>query len=415
MIRRCLALLAVLCLVFAPARAADWPEFRGPTGQGLAEGTLPVEWGKEKNVVWKKELPGAGWSSPVVVNGRIYLTAGVSVNDGRPRELSLQALCLDSKTGKLLWSKEVFRQDADAPAPHSKNSHASPTPLVHDGRLYVHFGHQGSACLDLTGKLLWRNNDLKYAPVHGNGGSPILVDDKLIFNCDGGDQCFVAALYRKSGKLAWKTERNADALKTFSFSTPLLITVKGKKQVVSAGSGAVMAYDPGTGKEIWRVRYGDGYSVIPRPVHGRGLVFISTGYMRPSLLAIRPDGEGDVTDSHVAWTVRRSAPHTPSPLLVGDELYMVSDGGVASCLDAKTGKLHWEKRVGGNFSASPLYADGKIYLQSEEGVGLVLKTGKKYEQIAKNPLEERTLASYAAADGALYIRTAKLLYKFQTR
>ena len=415
MIRRCLALLAVLCLVFAPARAADWPEFQGPTGQGLAEGTLPVEWGKEKNVVWKKELPGAGWSSPVVVNGRIYLTAGVSVNDGRPRELSLQALCLDSKTGKLLWSKEVFRQDADAPAPHSKNSHASPTPLVHDGRLYVHFGHQGSACLDLTGKLLWRNNDLKYAPVHGNGGSPILVDDKLIFNCDGGDQCFVAALYRKSGKLAWKTERNADALKTFSFSTPLLITVKGKKQVVSAGSGAVMAYDPGTGKEIWRVRYGDGYSVIPRPVHGRGLVFISTGYMRPSLLAIRPDGEGDVTDSHVAWTVRRSAPHTPSPLLVGDELYMVSDGGVASCLDAKTGKLHWEKRVGGNFSASPLYADGKIYLQSEEGVGLVLKTGKKYEQIAKNPLEERTLASYAAADGALYIRTAKLLYKFQTR
>src|SRR6516165_12746350 len=210
MIRRCLALLAVLCLVFAPARAADWPEFRGPTGQGLAEGTLPVEWGKEKNVVWKKELPGAGWSSPVVVNGRIYLTAGVSVNDGRPRELSLQALCLDSKTGKLLWSKEVFRQDADAPAPHSKNSHASPTPLVHDGRLYVHFGHQGSACLDLTGKVLWRCTELKYNPVHGNGGTPILVDDKLIFNCDGGDQCFVAALYRKSGKLAWKTERNAD-------------------------------------------------------------------------------------------------------------------------------------------------------------------------------------------------------------
>jgi outer membrane protein assembly factor BamB len=415
MIRPSLVLPAALCLVITVARAGDWPEFRGPTGQGIADGALPVEWGTDKNVDWKRELPGAGWSSPVVVAGRIYLTAAVPVKDGRPREQSLQALCLDAKTGKTLWAKEVFRQDANAPTPHSKNSHASPTPLVYDDRLYVHFGHQGTACLDLAGKVLWRNRDLKYDPVHGNGGSPILADDKLIFSCDGGDKCFVAALDRKSGKLAWKTDREADSPRTFSFSTPLLITVKGKKQVISAGSGAVMAYDPATGKEIWRVRYGSGYSVIPRPVYGHGLVFVSTGYMLPNLLAIRPDGEGDVTDSHVAWSARKAAPHTPSPLLVGAELYMVSDNGVVSCLDAKNGKVHWEKRVGGNYSASPLAADGKIYLQSEQGVGLVLKAGKQFEQLAKNPLGEKTLASHAAADGALYIRTAKNLYKFQER
>jgi outer membrane protein assembly factor BamB len=398
------------------AGAENWPEFRGPTGQGIVrDGALPIEWGKDKNVVWKQSIPGTGWSSPIVYEGRIYLTASVPTKDGAGSDQSLAALCLDAKTGKMLWEKEVFRQDGStAPRIHRKNSHASPTPLTDGERLYVHFGHQGTACLDLTGKILWRNT-LKYEPVHGNGGTPILVDEALVFSCDGFDKQFVVALDRKTGKEIWRTDRKSESFKKFAFSTPLAIEVKGKKQVVSPGAGAVCAYDPATGKEIWRVQYEDGYSVIPRPVFGHGLVFVCTGFDFPSLLAIRPDGQGDVTKSHVAWSTSKRVALTPSLLLAGDELYMVSDLGMASCLDAKSGKVHWERRLGGNYSASPLLAAGKIYFQSEEGVGVVIKAGKQFEELARNTLEERTLASYAASNGVLFIRTEKQLYRIQAR
>jgi outer membrane protein assembly factor BamB len=416
MIQRLCAALAAAVLLPVPAQAEDWPEFRGPTGQGIVQGTrLPVEWSPTENVTWKQSLPGTGWSSPVVVKGRIYLTTSVPVADSAAGDQSLRALCLDAKKGKILWDKEVFRQDGrKAPGIHSKNSHASPTPLVYGGRLYVHFGHQGTACLDLTGKVLWKNNSFKYEPVHGNGGSPILVDNALVFSCDGGEEGFVVALDRKTGKVLWKADRSVDAVKKFSFGTPLLITVKGQKQIISPGSNMVGAYDPKTGKEIWRVRY-DGYSVIPRPVYGQGLLFICTGYNFPSLLAIRPDGKGDVTATHVAWTTRRAAPHTPSPVLVGSELYMVSDRGVATCLDAKTGRVYWQKRIGGDYSASPLYAGGKLYFQSEDGNGVVLQAGKEFKQLAKNVMDERTLASYAVADGALFLRTKTKLYRIEKR
>jgi outer membrane protein assembly factor BamB len=373
-----------------------------------------VEWGKDKNVAWVTPIPGLGWSSPVVVSERVYLTTAIPVPN-TARDQSLRALCLDAKSGKVLWQKEVFHQDGrTAPGIHSKASHASPTPLVHDGRLYVHFGHRGTACLDLNGKVLWRNTELRYQPVHGNGGSPIVVDDKLIFNCDGGDEAFVVALDRATGKLLWKTPRNMDVPKKISFGTPLLITVNGKPQVISPGSGAVMAYDPTTGREIWRVTY-DGYSVICRPVSGHGLVFLSTCYDSPTFLAIRPDGKGDVTKTHVAWRTRRNAPHTPSPLLIGDELYLVSDNGMASCLDAKTGRVLWEENLGEKFSASPMEAAGRIYFQSEDGVGIVVKAGKQYEEVARNTLDEKTYASFAADDSGLYVRTATRLYKFQSR
>jgi outer membrane protein assembly factor BamB len=410
-----LTVFAAAVLFAAAARAADWPEFRGPTGQGLVtEGRLPVEWGPKTNVAWKQALPGQGWSSPVVAGGKIYLTAAVPAENGKPGDLSLQALCLDADSGNILWAKEVFAEKADAPRIHPKNSHASPTPIVAGDRLYVHFGHMGTACLDLDGNVKWRNNELHYAPVHGNGGTPVLVDDALIFTCDGGDKQFVAALKASDGSLLWKTPRKTDPKKGFSFATPLAITVDGKKQVICPGSDAVMAYDPANGEEIWRVRY-NGYSVIPRPVYAAGLVFVSTSFDSPKLLAIRPDGKGDVTDTHLAWTMPRNAPNTPSPLALGDDLYVLSDGGVLSCVEAKTGKEHWHERVGGAYSASPVSADGKVYLQSEDGVGVVVKAGPKFDLVGKNDLKEKTLASYAVIDGDLLIRTETSLYRIKQK
>jgi outer membrane protein assembly factor BamB len=396
-------------------RGDDWPQFRGPTGQGIApQGHYPVEWSATKNVAWRKPIPGRGWSSPIVHGGFLYLTTAVTVEGSNHRDRSLRALCLSANTGETIWDTEVFRQDgSQAPTIHSKNSHASPTPVTDGHRLYVHFGHQGTACLDLHGKVIWKNRDIHYQPVHGNGGTPILTEHALVFSCDGYEQPFVIALDRAQGTELWKTDRNTESFKKFSFSTPLLIAVDGKQQIVSPGPGAVCAYDPDTGREIWRVKY-EGYSVIPRPVFGHGLVFVSSGFESPRFLAIRPDGQGDVTTSHVAWTLHKGAPLTTSPLLVGDELYLVSDSGIASCLDAKTGKVHWQERIGGSYSASSLYADGKVYCQNEEGTGVVLKAGKRFEVLARNPIGERTLASYAASDSAFFIRTESHLYRIST-
>jgi outer membrane protein assembly factor BamB len=398
-----------------PAPTAAWTEFRGPTGQGIAACRLPTEWSSEKNVVWKQPIPGSGWSSPVIYDGKIFLTSAVPGEDGGKGELSLKALCFDAKTGKPLWDKEVFHEDTKAPKIHSKNSHASPTPITDGKRLYVHFGHMGTACLDLDGKVIWKKTDLSYKPVHGNGGSPILAGDGLVFSIDGADLQIVVALNKADGKELWRTERQQAVGNKFSFATPLLIEVDGKQQIISPGSGAVMAYDPKDGKEIWRVRYGEGYSVIPRPVFGHGLLFIGTGYNTPNLLAIKPTGTGDVTESHVAWTLKKAAPHTPSALLAGDEVYVVADGGIATCLDAKTGKVHWSERVGGKYSASPLLSDGKVYFQSEEGDTVIVKASTKYEPVGKNSLGERTLASAAAVDGVLFIRTDKHLYRIESK
>ena len=408
----------LVCVLFfataLSARAENWPEFRGPTGQGIYPGkNLPIEWSPTKNVAWVQPIPGKGWSSPIVQEGRIYLTSAVPI--AQSKDLSLQAICLDAESGKQLWQTDVFRHLANAPM-HPKNSHASPTPITDGKRLYVHFGHKGTACLDFDGKVLWSNTEMRYKPVHGNGGSPILAGDRLVFSVDGSDQQFVCALDTADGKLAWKTDRKSEAGdKTFSFSTPLLITANGKPQIVSPASDAVMAYDPTNGKEIWRVKY-NGYSVIPRPVFGHGMVFISTGYGAPVVMAIKVDGAaGDVTKSHVAWFVKKGGPHTPSLLLVGDELYMVSDGGLATCLDARTGKAYWSERVGGGFSASPFYADGKIYLQSEQGTTTVLRAGATFESLATSKLGEKTFACYAVADGAIYLRTESKLYRIQAK
>jgi outer membrane protein assembly factor BamB len=322
-------------------------------------------------------------------------------------------MCIDAVDGKVLWDVAVFQPDpAAVRSMQSKNSPASATPIVTEDRLFVHFGHMGTAALDLDGKIIWRQTDLKYSPVHGNGGSPILFGDSLIFNCDGASDPFVVSLDATTGAVKWRTPRNAIVSRTFSFATPLLIEVDNVSQLISPASGMVGAYDPRNGRELWRVRYGEGYSVVPRPVFASGLLFVSSGFDNPVLYAINPSAaQGDVTSSHVAWKSRKAAPLTPSTIAQGDDLYFISDGGIATCADARTGKVHWTHRLDGNFSASPVLAEGRLYFQSEAGIGYVLQAGETFRELAENDLGERSLASYAVTNGAIFIRTDTHLWQ----
>ncbi|MBI1368787.1 MAG: PQQ-binding-like beta-propeller repeat protein [Planctomycetes bacterium] len=402
--------MVILSLAGSVHAGDDWPQFRGPTGQGhvTSDAELPLHWSATENVTWKQTIPGRGWSSPIVVDGKVYLTTAVQDDTG----YALRTLCLDARDGKTLWDTAVFEEHKGAANIHNKNSHASPTPLLVGDKLFVHFGHMGTACLALDGRVIWRNNVLHYTPVHGNGGSPVLVGEALIFSADGANDPFVAALSAKDGHVLWRVPRSeTEARKKFSFCTPLVIEVKGQTQVILPGSGAVFAYDPANGKEIWRVRYGQGYSVVPRPVFGNGMIYVSSGFDRPIVMAIRVDGHGDVTDTHVAWTVQRGGPNTPSLLLRGEELYMIADRGIATCVNALNGEEIWQNRIDGNYSASPIDAGERIYVQSEEGLGVVLKAGKQFEVLARNDLGERSLASYAVSDGSLFIRTEEHLYR----
>lgn len=401
--------LLALILPCLSARAADWTEFRGPTGQGhAADAGVPIQWSATSNVVWKTPIPGSGWSSPVIQNGLVYLTTGVNTGG----KLSLRVLILDAATGALRANTEAFGPaETDEKPMHPKNSPASPTPLVFRDMVYAHFGHHGMACVDTDGGFFWRNRDFAYNPTHGNGGSPVGYKHLVIFNADGGEAPGVVALNAVQGDLVWKYRRETPAKKKFSFCTPLLIEVAGRPQLITPGSGAVCALNPADGREIWRVRYGEGYSVVPRPVFGHGLVFVSSGYDKPELLAIRVNGQGDVTDSHVAWRATKGAPLTPSPLLAGDELYTVSDIGLLTCWDARTGAVHYQERVPGDYSASPILADGRIYLVSEKGDCTVVQAGKTFTRLAVNAMGERTLASPAVHEGDLILRTAGHLYR----
>jgi outer membrane protein assembly factor BamB len=413
------ALSCLFTLVLARSlSAADWFQFRGPDGQGHTDEKLATEWGPKQNVTWRKELPGVGWSSPVAAGGKIYLTSAVPQGGDPKPNYSLRALCLDAKTGEIVWDKEVFVEDGKtAPGIHKKNSHASPTPVVEDDTLYVHFGHMGTARLKAAdGTKVWATQELAYKPVHGNGGSPVVVGKHLIFNIDGTDKQMVVALDKTNGKVAWKAPRNnTTGANPFSFSTPLVIKVKEQEQLISAGSGVAMALEPKSGKEIWRVTYGAGYSVVPRPVYANGLVYVCTGYNTPTLIAIKPDGRGDVTKSHVAFTVKKNAPHNPSPLAVGDAIYMVSDSGVVTCLDAKTGAERWNERVEKAYSSSPIFAGGLIYLLDESGTTTVVKPGDSYDELAKNKLGEKTQASFGVDGDALLLRTEKALYRIEKK
>lgn len=392
----------LLVLAAVGVRAEDWPEFRGPTGQGHStERGLPLEWSESRNVVWKTPVPGLGWSSPVVAGGRVWLTT--ATEGGR----SLRALAFDVESGREAVNVEVFRL-AQTSEINPKNSRASPTPLVEADRVYVHFGAEGTAALTTSGQIVWTAR-FPYVSQHGNGGSPVLYRDLLIFSCDGYDTAFVVAVDKRTGKVRWKTPRRQPISQ--AYSTPLVIRVGDRDEVFSVGAFRAAAYDPLSGEEIWRVGYGDGFSNVPRPVYHDGLVFLATGFDEPSLLAVRADGAGDVTRSHVAWTLRRGAPLTPSPLVVGDELYFVSDTGIASCADAKTGRMYWQHRLHGSHSASPVFADGRIYFLSEEGVTTVIAPGREFDKLAENQLDGDTLASMAVSGGSMFIRTSRHLYR----
>jgi outer membrane protein assembly factor BamB len=391
-------------LLAAPLAAEDWPQFRGPSGQGhSAEKGLPLQWSADRNVRWKTPVPGAGWSSPSIAGDRIWLTA--ATNDGT----SLRVLSIDPNSGKIALNTEVFNVSDRGPGIHKKNSFASPTPIVDGDRVFVHFGFYGTACLDTKGKVLWKQV-LKYEPQHGPGGSPALFEDLLIISCDGFDAQYVVALDAGTGKIRWKTPRGKG---TQAYTTPLLIDFEGSAQVISPGANRAYSYDPRTGKELWYIEYGSGFSNVPRPVFAHGLVYICSGFFQPVLFAVRPNGRGNVTTSHVAWQHGRAVPLTPSPVIVGNEIYIISDNGIATCLDAKTGASHWQERIGGNHSASPVHADGRIYFLSEEGDCTVIAPGTAFRKLAQNTIGERTLASIAVSDGAIFLRGDRHLYRLE--
>ena len=405
------ALVSVLALAAAPAGADDWPEFRGPTGQGHApDAEVPLTWSETENVTWKAPVPGLGWSSPVVAAGRIWLTTAVTEPGAGS---SLRLLAYDAEAGGNALDVEVFDSSEVYPL-NPKNSLASPTPVADpDGeRIYVHFGATGTAAVATDGRIVWRTR-FPYISQHGNGGSPILHGGRLIVSIDGYDTAFLVAVDARTGEELWRTMRPDPVSQ--AYSTPLAIRVGDHEQIVGVSAFRTTGHDPRTGEELWRVRYPNGFSNVPRPVHGHGMVYLSTGFQTPVLLAVRTDGSGDVTRSHIAWRLRRGAPLTPSPILVGDELYVVTDFGIATSVDAHTGDIHWQERLGGNHSASPVFVDGRIYFQNEEGVTIVIAPGPEFRELARNRLDGSTLASMAVSDGALFLRTDTHLYRIEAQ
>lgn len=404
----CLALVA-LCLA-GPA-AADWPQFRGPRGDGHSTATgLPLTWSETENVAWKVAVPGRGWSSPVVSEGRVWLTTAFD------EKHSLHALAFDLASGELIHDVEIFKPETWQPT-HPENSYASPTPVAEPGRVYVHFGAYGTAALSAaTGEVLWRHDQLQLQHETGPGSSPVLWRDLLIVHCDGTDERYVAALHKDTGKLAWKSPRTVElerkGMHRKAFSTPLVIQWAGQPQLISPAAGQVSALDPATGEEIWRVLY-EGYSNVPRPVAGLGLVFVNTGYMKPHLLAIHPGGRGDVTETHVRWSYHWQVSANPSPLVVGDRLFMVSDWGIASWLDARKGEDLWRHRWGGRYYASPIYAAGRVYNFSLEGRTIVIAAEDTYRELADNQLDGRIRASPAVAGSSVIVRTETHLYRLE--
>ena len=433
---RCSLVAIILTLVGTTALGAadtDWPQFRGPDGQGHASAIgLPSSWSENENIVWKAPLPGRGCSSPVIAGNEIWLTTAFEspVSEAEKAErikdttnsqplvvsgkLSLRAVSVDRRSGKITADVELLTEDRPQPS-HAMNGFASPTPVLADGKLYCHFGTHGTACLDTaTRDVVWTNRELTINHENGAGSSPVMWNDRLIVHCDGSDAQYIAPLDTATGRIAWKTDRsgkmNEEPQLKKAYGTPLVMEIAGQPQVVSPAADWLYGYDPATGRELWKLNYGIlGFSIVPRPVAGHGMLFMSTSFTQPQLLAVKLDGP----EPTIAWRFAKQMPNICSPLLVGDELYTVSDKGIATCLNAQTGKVHWTDRLPGNYAASPLLADGKIYIANRDGEMTVLEPGKTFRKLGLGKLDGQILASPAAVGQALYIRTDKALYRVE--
>jgi outer membrane protein assembly factor BamB len=405
----CLLVLSFNCVIWG---ADNWPQFRGPNSDGTTEATeLSVRWSESQNVKWKTAIHGRGWSSPVVWGEQVWMTT--ATEEGH----ELFAVCVDLKTGKILHDIKVF-EVAEPNEINSLNSYASPTPVVEEGRVYVNFGTYGTACLDTaSGKVIWERRDIHCDHMVGPGSSPIVYGNLLIFHMDGGDEQYVVALDKKTGKTAWQMNRSMDYSRINpdfrkAFCTPLIIDYKGQPQMVSVGAQVVIGYEPTIGLELWKVRF-RGYSNTARPVTDGQMVYIITGFNRANLWAIRLGGGGDVTESHVAWTLDKDVPVKPSPILLEGLIYMVSDNGKVSCIEARTGKIIWSEKISGQYSASPVYAEGRMYFFNQSGKTTVISTGRKFQVLAENELDEGCMASPAIVGRAMILRSKTHLYRME--
>ncbi|HWX19613.1 MAG TPA: PQQ-binding-like beta-propeller repeat protein [Candidatus Binatia bacterium] len=413
-----------------PAARADWPEFRGPWGDGHVSAPgdtrpigLPLRWSETNNIKWKTEIPYRGWSTPVVLGGQVWLTT--ATEDGH----DFFAFGLEAETGRIRFNQKVFHSDDPEPLGNgaSMNCYATPSPVIEPGRVYVHFGKFGTACLDTqTGKVLWQREDLRCRHYRGPSSSLVLFENLVILTFDGADLQYVAALDKQTGKTVWKTDRSVawndesvpgqmarDGDLRKAHSTPLIVTAAGKPQMLSAGAKAAYSYDPRTGRELWRVQHLD-YSVAPRPVFDGSLAFIVTGFTKHELWAVKTDGQGDVTDTHVVWKLSTNVGKYASPLLLDGLIYTVTEDGAVTCLEAATGKVVWRERIGGKYAASPVYGDGRLYFFSQEGTTTVLKPGRTFEAMATNSLAGGFMASPAAAGKAFFLRTRTHLYRVES-
>jgi outer membrane protein assembly factor BamB len=438
--RLSLLLAFVVACLTSWCAAEDWTQFRGPTGQGHATAkNLPTTWSETENVTWKTPLPGKGWSSPVLFGNQIWVTSAEEVPETPERtkerlaantgnqpldlaaEASFYAVCLDKTTGKIVQQLKLFTEK-EPQWVHRMNSFASPTPILTAGRLYCHFGASGTACVDTqTHKVLWLNQEHKINHENGPGGSPVLHNDLLIFHCDGSDTQYITALNVQTGKTAWKTERtgkmNENPQLRKAYGTPLLANVAGQDILISPAADWMYAYDPTTGKELWKYSYETlGFSIVPRPVIDKGILYYCTSFMQSELQAVQFDPNQANVAPKFLWREKKSIPRMPSPIVVENRIYLVSDdGGVLSCLNATTGELVYRERIDGKHCASPLFADGKLYFCDREGTTVVLQPGDTLQVVAKNKLEGAIMASPAAVDNALFIRTEHALYRLENK
>ena len=420
-----LTFILLTCCV-AQGEEENWNQFRGPRGDGTTHAVgLPITFGEgSPEIVWKTPIHGRAWSSPVLWGKQIWVTNAPEIQNTTPEKpkldkpLVLSAVCIDFVTGKIVHDLPLF--EVDKPQfTHATNSYGSPTPYVEEGRVYIHFGAYGTACLDTrTGRKIWERRDLECDHWRGPGSSPIVYDGLLYLTFDGFDVQYITALDKMTGKTVWRKDRNVDFGTTDgdakkAYSTPILVKDEGRELLISPFASATIAYNPKTGEPVWTVRHG-GMNAAGRPLFGNGLLYITTADGPNPLIAIPPKGEGDVT-ANIAWRTNKSVPKRPSQILLGELLFMMNDGGVASCLDARTGHEIWTKRYGGDYWASPLYADGLIYCFSQSGTIPVFKATREFEQVAENKLDEGFLASPAVAGKSLILRSKSHLYRIERK